>query len=452
VGLTKGGEKLGIKDYARRWLGIDEKRETLELNVDDRRLAEVLGIDLDNINVKGKGALKVDTVYACIRIRSESVAKLPLKVYQEDDFGVRKQSSHNVAQLLRLRPNPFMSAYDFWKVTETQNCLYGNAFVNIEFDTRTGKPIALWPIDAQKVTIYVDDDTGISGIMQPRSRLWYVVDLGYEQRKIAADEMLHFRGGLTLNGIVGLSPIDQLRASIENQAQANEFVNKFFKQGLQVKGLVQYVGDLNEEAKRTFREKFEAMSSGLNNAHRIALMPIGYKFEPIAITLEDAQFIENAQLTIRQIAAAFGIKMHQLNDLSRATYNNTTEQQKEFYTDTLQPILTGYEQELTYKLFLDDEITDGFFIRFNADAILRADIKSRYEAYKTAIQSGFMTPNEARELEERPPKPGGDDLIVNGNMVKLTEVGAAYRKGGGGAEGQGEEGAGEGNSSAADND
>lgn len=441
--LTKGGEKLGIRDIARRWLGIDEKRETLELNTDDRRLAEILGIDLDGVNVKGKGALKVDTVYACIRIRSESVAKLPVKVYQEDDFGVRKQSSHNVAQLLRLRPNPFMSAYDFWKVTETQNCLYGNAFVNIEFDRRTGKPVALWPIDASKVTIYVDDDTGLSNVMQPRSKLWYVVDLGYEQRKVSADEMLHFRGGLTLNGIVGLSPIDQLRASVENQAQANKFINKFYKQGLQVKGLIQYVGDLNERAKREFREKFEEMSSGLNNAHRIALMPIGYKFEPIALTLQDAQFLENTQLTIRQIAAAFGIKMHQLNDLSRATYNNTTEQQKEFYTDTLQPILTGYEQELTYKLFLDEEIENGFFVRFNADAILRADIKSRYDAYRLAIQSGFLTPNEVRELEEREPKEGGDQLIVNGNMVPLTEVGAAYRKGGDGASEQGEEDAGE---------
>lgn len=443
---------MGIRDIARRLLGIEEKRgnsQTLELNKDDHRLAELLGIDIDGVNVRGKGALKVDTVYACIRIRSESVAKLPVKVYQEDDFGVRKQSKHNVAQLLRLRPNPFMSAYDFWKVTETQNCLYGNAFVNIEFDRRTGKPVALWPIDAKKVTIYVDDDTSISGVMQPRSKLWYVVDLGYEQRKISEDEMLHFRGGLTTNGIVGLSPIDQLRATVENNGQANEFVNKFFKQGLQVKGLVQYVGDLDEKAKKQFREKFEEMSSGLKNAHRIALMPIGYKFEPISLTLQDAQFLENTQLTIRQIAAAFGIKMHQLNDLSRATYNNTSEQQKEFYTDTLQPILTGYEQELTYKLFLDEEIENGFFIRFNADAILRADIKSRYEAYKTAIQSGFKTPNEVRALEEDPPLPGGDQLIVNGNMVPLTEVGLAYKKGG---DGTGKETDGEGDQNAPDND
>jgi phage portal protein, HK97 family len=443
---------LGIRDYARRWLNIQpseqRERETLELNKDDRRLAEILGIDLDGVNVKGKGALKVDTVYACIRIRSESVAKLPLKVYQEDNFGIRKQGKHKIARLLRLRPNPFMSAYDFWKVNETQNCLYGNAFVNIEFD-RKGNPVALWPIDYNKVTVYVDDQTGLSNVMQPRSKLWYVVDLGYEKRKVSEDEMLHFRGGLTINGIMGLSPIDQLRATVENQGQSNEFINKFYKQGLQVKGLVQYVGDLNKDAEETFRRKFESMASGLNNAHRIALMPIGYKFEPIALSLHDAQFLENAQLTIRQIAAAFGIKMHQLNDLSRATYNNTSEQQREFYTDTLQPILTGYEQELTYKLFLDEEIEDGFFIRFNADAILRADIKSRYEAYRVAIQSGFKTPNEVRALEEDPPLPGGDELIVNGNMVKLTEVGAAYRKGGEGVgEGTEEANGSEGNSDA----
>lgn len=421
---------MGLKTLARRWLGIDEKRESLELNKDDRRIAEILGLDLDSISVRGKGALKVDTVYACIRIRSESVAKLPLKVYQENDYGIKKQSKHYVAQLLKLRPNPFMSAYDFWKTVEVQNCLYGNAFVNIEFDQKTGKPIGLWPIDYSKVKIYVDDDTGVSGVMQPKSKLWYVVDLGYEQRKIPDYEMLHFKGGLTVNGIVGLSPLEQLRASIENQAQANDFVNKFYKQGLQVKGLVQYIGDLSEDKKQEFRKKFEEMTSGLKNAHRIALMPIGYKFEPIAISLQDAQFLENTQLTIRQIAAAFGIKMHQLNDLSRATYHNTSEQQNEFYQDTLLPILTAYEQELTYKLFLDGEIENGFFVRFNADAILRADIKSRYEAYRTAIQSGFMTPNEVRELEERPTKEGGDQLIVNGNMVPLTEVGAAYQKGG----------------------
>ncbi|WP_080833219.1 phage portal protein [Cohnella massiliensis] len=423
-----------------------EKRETLELNVDDRRLLEVLGIDLDTINVKGKNALKVDTVYACIRILSESVAKLPIKVYQEDENGVQRATQHPVYQLLKLRPNPYMSAYDFWKCIEAQNDLYGNAYASIEFDRR-GRIVGLWPMDSSRVKIVVDNDTAASGVITSRSSLAYQVNLGYEQRKLMPHEILHFKGGVTLDGIVGLSPLDCLRSTLENGASANQFVNKFFKQGLQARGIVQYVGDLDEKAKENFRRKFESMASGLNNAHRIALLPIGYQYQQIALNLADAQFLENSQLTIRQIAAGYGVKMHQLNDLSRATHTNVTETQREFYTDTLQPKLTGYEQELTWKLFLDNEIEAGVFVRFNVDAILRADLKTRYEAYRIGVQGGFLTPNEPRALENLPPMEGGDQLLVNGSYVPITQAGAAYA--GRGGEGAGNEETDEGDPGAA---
>ncbi|MED1881075.1 phage portal protein [Brevibacillus borstelensis] len=423
-------------NIARRIIGLPERRETLELNVDDRRLLEVLGIDIGQVNVRGKNALKVDTVYACIRIRSESVAKLPIKVYQEDENGIQKQTRHTVYQLLRLRPNPYMSAFDFWKCIEAQNGMYGNAYASIEFDKR-GRIVGLWPMDAGRVKIVVDNDTSATGVVTNRSKVWYEVNLGYEKRKLLPHEILHFKGGVTLDGISGLSPLDCLRATLENGASANKFVNNFFKQGLQVKGIVQYVGDLNEDAKRTFRSNFEQMSSGLNNSHRIALLPIGYQFQPISLSMHDAQFLENNQLTIRQIASAFGIKMHQLNDLSRATHTNVAEQQKEFYTDTLQPILTMYEQELTYKLLLDEEIQNGFFFRFNVDAILRSDIKTRYEAYRIGVQGGFLKPNEARAKEELPPAEGGDQLLTNGSMLPITEAGKAYQAKGGVGAGQG---------------
>ncbi|MED1642152.1 phage portal protein [Brevibacillus agri] len=424
-------------NFARRMFRLPEKREVLELNVDDRRVLEVLGIHTGDVNVRGKNALKVDTVFSCVRIRSESVAKLPLKVFREDESGIQKQTRHPAFQLLRLRPNPYMSAYDFWKCIEAQNDLYGNAYASIEFDKR-GRIVGLWPMDSSRVKIVVDNDTSASGVVTNRSKLWYEVNLGYEQRKIMPHELLHFKGGVTLDGIVGLSPLDCLRATLENGASANRFINNFYKQGLQVKGVVQYVGDLDEKAKRNFREKFESMSSGLNNSHRIALLPIGYQFKEIALNMHDAQFLENNQLTIRQIASAFGIKMHQLNDLSRATHTNVAEQQKEFYTDTLQPILTMYEQELTYKLLLHDEIRDGYFFRFNADAILRSDIKTRYEAYRIGVQGGFLAPNEARAKEELPPLEGGDQLLVNGSMVPITDAGKAYQGKGGGGAGTGE--------------
>ncbi|GEC93519.1 phage portal protein [Brevibacillus brevis] len=427
---------MNIKTIARRWLGI-EKRETLELDVDDRRLLEVLGIDVGDVNVKGKNALKIDTVYACIRILSESVAKLPIKVYQEDESGIQRQTRHPVFQLLRLRPNPYMSSFDFWKCIEAQCNVYGNAYASIEFDRR-GRIVGLWPMDASRVKIWVDNDTRASGIITNRSSLWYEVNLGYEQRKVMPHEILHFKGGITLDGIVGLSALDMLKGTLENGASASKFVNNFYKQGLQAKGIIQYVGDLDEKAKKNFREKFETMSSGLNNSHRVALMPVGYQFVPIALNMHDAQFLENNQLTIRQIAAAWGVKMHQLNDLDAATHSNVVEQQRGFYTDTLQPKLTGYEQELTWKLLLTDEIEAGLFFRFNVDAILRSDIKTRYEAYRIGVQGGFMTPNEPRSLENLPPKEGGDQLLVNGSYVPITQAGAAYQAKGGGGAGTGE--------------
>ncbi|MBW7475942.1 phage portal protein [Paenibacillus oenotherae] len=417
---------------------MPEKRETVELNVDDRRLLEMFGIDPDSINVKGKAALKIDTVYACVRIRSESVAKLPLKVHQEDENGIQKPAKHQLHQLLRLRPNPYMSAFDFWKCIEAQSCLYGNAYASIEYDRR-GRVVGLWPMDAARVKIIVDNDTAASGIVTNQSSVAYEVNLGAEQRKLMPHDVLHFKSGLTLDGIVGLSPLDLLKGTLENAASANKFVNNFYKQGLQAKGIIQYVGELDEKAKRNFRDKFESMSSGLNNSHRVALMPVGYQFVPIALNMHDAQFLENNQLTIRQIAAAYGIKMHQLNDLTRATHTNVAEQQKEFYTDTLQPILTCYEQEMTWKLLLDDELDAGYYLRFNVDAILRGDLKSRYEAYRIGVQGGFLAPNEARAKEELPPKEGGDQLLVNGSMVPIIDAGKAYSTKGGDGTGTGEE-------------
>lgn len=221
-----------------------------------------------------------------------------------------------------------------------------------------------------------------------------------------------------------------LRNNIENAKSAQQYLNNSYKNGMQTKGIIQYVGDMSPEAENVFREKFEQMSSGLKNANRVSLLPIGYQFQPISLNMADAQFLENTQLTVRQLTAAFGVKLHQVNDLQKASYASTSEQNREFYVDTLMSTLTMYEQETTYKLFLDSELEEGIYTKFNQDVILRGDPKSRYEAYSQAIQNGFKTPNEVRELEEDPPLDGGDQLIVNGNFMPITMAGKQYEKGG----------------------
>ena len=395
-----------------------------EISLDDKKLLEWLGINVEDVDIQGKNSLKQATVFGCLRVLSDTVSKLPIKIYQNKN-GIKKVIDHYLTPLLKLRPNPYMSASDFWKCVEVQRNIYGNAYVALDFNNR-GQVTGLYPLDSSNMQIYVDD----VGLLNSSNKIWYVYtdNLGH-QIKFRNDELLHFKG-LTTDGIVGLSVIEQLKHLIQNGKSSEEYINKFFKNGLQVKGIVQYVGDLKPKAEQTFIEEFERMSSGLKNAHRIAMLPFGYQFQPISQKLVDAQFLENTQLTIRQIAAMFGVKMHQLNDLSKATHTNIAEQQRGFYIDTLQSILTMYEQELAYKLFLITEIRKGYYIKFNVDAILRADIKTRYESYRIGIQGGFITPNEVRELEEKQALEGGDELICNGNMQYLKDIGAYYKKGG----------------------
>ena len=387
-------------------------------------LANWLGISTDDLEITGTKSLKEITVYTCIKIRSETLGKLPLKIYQ-DNNGIKKASDHYLYNLLKNRPNPYMSAIDFWKCLEVQRSIHGNSYAWLEFNQFTGKIQGIYPLDSTRVKIYVDN----KGLLSSKQSVWYVyTDLEGEQYKLKSTELWHFKE-LSSNGICGINVIETLRNNIENAKAAGRFLNNSYKNGMQSAGIINYVGDLSPEAENNFRDKFEQMSSGLKNANRISLLPIGYQYQSMALKLTDAQFLENTRLTLQQLTAAFGIKPHQVNDQTKTSYASASEANREFYTDTMLAILTIYEQEITYKSFLDSELLQGFYAKFNADVILRGDLKARYDAYAVAVQNGFKKPNEVRAMEEDEPAEGGDQLIVNGNYVPLSNVGAAYGKG-----------------------
>lgn len=391
-------------------------------------LADWFGLSADELEVNGVNSLKEVTVYTCVKILSETISKLPLKAFKDSD-GIKKATDHALYNLLKLRPNPYMSASDFWKCVETQRSINGNAYVwidKIKKGRNAGSVIGLYPLDSSKMQIYVDD----VGLLNSTNKIWYVyTDKLGNQYKIDSIDLLHFKG-VTSNGLAGISPIDTLKSTIENAKSSTVFLNNSYKNGMQTKGIVQYVGELNSNAEDTFKANFERMSNGLKNANRVSLLPIGYQFQPISLSMVDSQFLENTNLTIRQITAAYGIKLHQVNDLQKSSYASTSEANREFYTDTLLAVLIMYEQELTYKLFTTKELSENYYFKFNPDVILRGDIKARYDAYRTGVQAGFITVNEVRELEEKEPKPGGDKLLVNGTMIPIEMVGKQYENGG----------------------
>ncbi|EHK2337326.1 phage portal protein [Clostridium perfringens] len=395
--------------------------EEIGVDISDSNFWEKFGIKLKFL-ISGKRVLKENTVYICTKVRAESIGKLSLKIYKDRE----EYKEHELYYLLRYKPNPLMNSINFWKCLEAQRTLKGNAYAYIERDRR-GKIIGLYPIDSDNVTKVMDDNNFLSSL----TKVWYIVtDNKGIKHKLLPDEILHFIGDITLDGLIGIAPLDYLKCTIENGRATQEFINKFFKNGLTTKGIIQYVGELDEKAKKTFIKEFESMSNGLANAHSVSLLPLGYQFQPLSLSMADAQFLENSKLTKRELAAAFGMKSYHLNDLERATFNNLTEQQKDFYITTLQPSLTNYEQEMQDKLLSQYETLNNVKIEFNVDSILRSDIKTRYEAYRIGIQSGFIASNEARKKENLPPKDGGDELLINGNMMPIAMAGKQYLKGG----------------------
>lgn len=395
--------------------------EDIGVSLSDSNFWEKFGIKL-GFSISGKKALKENTVYICTKVRAESIGKLSLKVYKERE----EYKEHELYYLLKYKPNPLMNSINFWKCIEAQRTLKGNAYAYIERNKK-GQVTGIYPIDSDNVTKVVDDSNFLSSL----SKVWYIViDNKGIKHKLYSDEILHFIGDITLDGLIGIAPLEYLKCTVENGRATQEFVNKFFKNGLSTKGVIQYVGDLDEKAKRTFRKEFESMSNGLENAHSVSLLPLGYQFQPLSLSMADAQFLENSKLTKREIAAAFGMKSYHLNDLERATFNNLTEQQKDFYITTLQSSLTNYEQEMQDKLFSQYETLKDVRVEFNVDTILRSDIKTRYESYRIGIQSGFLSPNEVRKKENLPAKEGGDELLANGNMIPIIMAGKQYLKGG----------------------
>ncbi|AJA42583.1 phage portal protein [Clostridium tetani] len=396
------------------------RNETISL--DDPKILEFLGIDSDAPNAKEA------TYYTCMKIRTDTTSKIPVKLFKDGINGIEKPKEHYLYNLLKLRPNPYMSASDFWgaveyNVLDTGRCI---VYIDVEKGGRNkGNVKALYPLNTNDIEIWIDN-AGITGI---RNAMWYICNINGQDFKLRPEEVLDFKG-LTIDGIHTMAIKDYLKCIIENAKNGQGYVNNFFKNGLFAKGIIQYTGDLNDKGATNIAERFTKMAKGTKNIGGVIPMPIGFQFQPLNVKMADAQFLELNQLSIKQIASAFGVKMHQLNDLSKATHTNIEQQQLQYYIDTLMPILTRYEQELTYKLLSTNEIKEGYYFRFNPDVILRADYRTKIDGLCKLVNNGLYTPNEGRDELEKPNNPNGNKLVMNGNYIPLEMVGKQWDKGG----------------------
>lgn len=374
------------------------------------------------------------TYFTCLKMLSETLAKMPIKYYQKTDRGIVEADQTDTSKLLTKRPNPFMTPTTFWNTVEMNRNHYGNAYVYMRkkfIRQRYGgefRIIDLWVMQSNCVQIVVDD----AGIFAGVGRLWYVYTdpTSGRQYVFSTDEVMHFKTSFSFDGITGL-PVQQiLKDTVSGASASQDFMNKMYESGLTAKATLEYTGELNEGAKEALRQSFEEFGSGAKNVGKILPVPWGMKLTPLDIKLTDSQFFELKKYTALQIAAAFGVKPNQINDYSKSSYANSELQQLSFYVDTELFIIKQYEEEINYKMATEEEQESGFYYKYNEKVLFRTDSKTQMEYLKNGVSGSIIKPNEARRKLDMPDAEGGDELLANGSIVPLTMAGAAYLKGG----------------------
>ena len=395
-----------------------QKSNSEQITLD--QLVHFLGI---SPNLSGP-ALSEATYFACIKVLTESIAKLPFRVLQRTERnGVTTMQSNIWWSTVHISPNRFMTATVFWSLMETYRNHYGNAYAVI--DTTDPKVPQLWPLDPEHVKIIYDDARKLSD--QPD--LYYQYDDGKVKAVYGSEEVLHFKSHLTYRGLVGRSVREQLRDTVQGQIKAQKMVNALYDNGMTSKAVLQYTGGLNEENVKTLVQQIQDYSSGSvkGTNGQIIPIPIGFSLQPLNLKLADSQFFEIKQASALQIAAAFGVKPSQIGDYSKSSYASAEAQQLAFLVDTLMYIVKGYSEELTYKLLSDNDIRNGMEIRAQTDVLLRADRQTKIQTLGSAVNQFLMTANEARMELDLPAVEGGDKLLGNGAAIPIEAVGTQYQ-------------------------
>lgn len=405
---------------------LSKKRKALQNSTDlsdiNQRLAEIFGVDISRVPIE---ALKSTTYFACMQIRCNAIAKIPIKVMRFKDGSSTTAVRHPLYNLLKCRPNPYMTPHDFLWATEFQRIEYGNAYW--VKTTSKGKLTGLYLLNSPSVNVIYDD----ACILSNSASVYYIYNDSQKGEIVyTSDDIVHFKS-FPKNGIIGQPIKKYILEVVDSEKYGRNVIKEKSKSGLQDPIIVQYTGDLNKDKSKAIKKKFSNLG-GAENAGKVVPIPTDFTVTQLETKLVNSQFFELQGLNTKQIANAFGVKSFQLNDLEKSTYNNVEQQNEAFYADTMQNVYTAYEQEINYKLFYDTEIKNGYYTKFNVDALLRSDIQKRYAAYAEGISSGFLQIAEAREKEDLKFIPGTDRLIIgNGASIPLSDLGKQYKTEGG---------------------
>ena len=357
-------------------------------------------------------ALQSAAVYGCCKCIAEDISGLPLQVRRRTpNQGWVIDWTHPLVELFR-KPNRWMSAWQFWNYVLTAYCLRGNSYIVIQRDA-TGAPVELVPVTPDRVTVKLSAVDGMP---------WYLVNA----RQIGIgiwvppEDMLHMKN-MSVDGYLGLSPIACAQDVIGLALAAQQHGAVLFRQGGQVAGVLKHPGRLGKEASDNLAESWRDTHAGVQNAFKTVILEEGMTFDKVAITNEDAQFLQTRQFQVLDICRMYRVPPHKLAEYGRATFNNVEQQQQMYIDDCLGPCTEQLEGLMNDQLLFEDE--QGLYeCHFDFTGLLRGDTIRRYQSYQIGLSNGFLSRNEVRAAENMNPIPDGDEYNLT---AKPGEAGGA---------------------------
>lgn len=364
------------------------------------------------VKVTTKTALSISMVWSCVKILSESLSGLPLKLYEDKQGGRSLVDSNDRMLKLLRKPNPYMTMLNFLKFVVVNMALRGNAFALIERN-RNGEPIGLVPLDGRTVKIDTEDDL-----------IYWVTPSEGDPYPVSPEHMLHFKL-FSLDGIIGLSPIEHQAETMGLAKAGQQWSARFMRKGGFTGGYVIYEQFLTKAQQAQVMEKFpDVRKADVDDIGKMAILQGNPKIVPAGISQKDAQFIESQQFQEEAIAGIYGVPLWLANRAGKTSImgSNLEQQLTGFITFGLKPYVDAVEDELNDKLYR----VKSRFSEFTVEGLLRADSAGRATYYGSALGgsggSGWMTINEVRVKENLPPLEGAEyNRVTRWEMEKNVQ-------------------------------
>jgi HK97 family phage portal protein len=369
--------------------------------------------------VNERTAMQTAAVHACVRCLAETIASLPIHVFEYSSNGKIKAVNHPLYKIIHSAPNKEMTAYVYFETVMVHLLLWGNSYSQIIRNGK-GEVVSLYPLLPDLMAVSRDSKT---------HELLYTYQADTGRVQLTRKEILHI-SGLGFDGIIGYSPIALAANAVGMAVSAEKYGGTLYANGNNLMGILEVDGVLDKTKRDNISAAWEQNYGGGHGVGKTAILEKGVSFKPLAMSLPPAQsqFLKAREYQLEEIARIFRVPLHLVGDLSHATFSNVEHMSLDFVKFTLTPWVARIEQAIENTL-LSEEAQAKYQIAFNLDGLMRGDYQSRMDGYTKGLQNGFLSPNDIRRLEDLnliPNEQGGDEYIVNGNMVKLKDVGAAY--------------------------